>query len=241
MVNINDVEGVEIPVDEEYKLEAIFKKQKELVDRYHPIEMASGLRLTEDCPVNLHDPKGQVVIKDYSWRFIEEIGEALEAFNLHPDQPNHCQEELSDALHFLTELTIHAGFNPGFLFENKCGLGNNYRLELLFSDAENLIMSDNKLPVFLGSFRRRQVSYTNLLVLSGATLEAMGKTCNTLKNKPWKQTHMLTDLKRFEECLKETWLRFIGLCLVAGIDSDMLFNLYMGKNAVNQFRIRSKY
>jgi len=235
--NIKDISGVSIDdtPTEEYKLEAIFKKQKELIERYHPIEVKSGLRLTGDCPVNLNDAKGQMVLKDYAQRFLEEIGEALEAYNLHRDNPVHMLEEISDALHFLTELTIHAGYGPDFFLTQ-----DKYKLEKLFYDAEELIGSDENLPMnYRLTFRHR--TYGNLLIASGITLEAMGKTCNCLRQKPWKQSQVLTDISKFQKCLYDTWLRFIGLCITAGITEDMLFKLYLDKNSVNQFRIRSNY
>ena len=90
------------------KLEAIFNRQKELMAKYHHIEKRSGLLQTEDCPVNLDDKRGQARLKDFSWRVIEEVGEALDA----RDNSMHFCEELIDGLHFLTELTILAGIEP---------------------------------------------------------------------------------------------------------------------------------
>ena len=34
-------------------LKAIFERQRELMEKYHDIELKSGLLQTEDCPVNL--------------------------------------------------------------------------------------------------------------------------------------------------------------------------------------------
>ena len=90
------------------KLVAIFNRQKELMFKYHDIEKRSGLLQTEDCPVNLDDKRGQARIKDFSWRVMEEVGEALDA----KSDFEHFTEELIDGLHFLTELTILSGFGP---------------------------------------------------------------------------------------------------------------------------------
>ena len=60
-------------------LKAIFERQRELMEKYHDIELKSGLLQTEDCPVNLDDKRGQARIKDFSWRITEEVGEALDA------------------------------------------------------------------------------------------------------------------------------------------------------------------
>lgn len=94
-------------------LQAIFNRQRELMDKYHDIELRSGLLQTEDCPVNLDDKRGQARIKDFSWRITEEIGEALDALNNEGGESGllHFHEELIDGLHFLTEMTILSGID----------------------------------------------------------------------------------------------------------------------------------
>lgn len=92
---------------------AIFSRQKELMNKYHDIELRSGLLQTEDCPVNLDDKRGQARIKDFSWRITEEVGEALDALNNEGGESGllHFHEELIDGLHFLTEMTILSGID----------------------------------------------------------------------------------------------------------------------------------
>lgn len=103
-------------IDEEItgeSLAAIFNRQAELMNKYHDIELRSGLLQTEDCPVNLDDKRGQARIKDFSWRITEEIGEALDALNNEGGESGllHFHEELIDGLHFLTEMTILTGID----------------------------------------------------------------------------------------------------------------------------------
>lgn len=98
------------------KLEAIFKRQSELMFKYHDIEKRSGLLQTEDCPVNLDDKRGQARIKDFAWRVTEEVGEALDAYRSRDGE--HFHEELIDGLHFLTELSILAGITPKEIVQN---------------------------------------------------------------------------------------------------------------------------
>lgn len=94
-------------------LQAIFNRQRELITKYHDIELKSGLMQTEDCPVNLDDKRGQARIKDFSWRITEEIGEALDALYEEGGESGllHFHEELIDGLHFLTEMTILTGID----------------------------------------------------------------------------------------------------------------------------------
>jgi dimeric dUTPase (all-alpha-NTP-PPase superfamily) len=223
MVNIVDVDREKV-TGIGCRLQIIFDKQEELMKKYHPIEERSGLRLCMDCPVDLHDPRGQSTIKDYAWRFVEELGESLEAYNLHSNDPNHYREELSDALHFLVELSLHAGAKP----QDIISMGE-------FSNSDRLD------SIFRGCGGSKRNSYPNMLIGTGLVVENIAMTCNTLKNKPWKQSHMLTDVNRFKECLSKTWVSFIALCKTSGMNADYLFEIYMDKNAVNQFRQRSKY
>lgn len=110
-MNITHAVSEEINGD---KLEAIFARQQELMNKYHDIEERSGLLQTSDCPVNLDDKRGQARLKDFSWRVTEELGEALDARH----DEAHFKEELVDGLHFLTELSILAGTDPHKLVEN---------------------------------------------------------------------------------------------------------------------------
>lgn len=205
-------------------LAAIFNRQKELMAKYHHIEASSGLLQTEDCPVNLDDRRGQARIKDFSWRVMEELGEALDAKS-HTD---HYWEELIDGLHFLTELTILAGrdYNtiipedlPKFKFHSD-------HLEDLYETALTLIDG----PV-----------HTDLNYWVAQFVEQLAMMCNCLKNKPWKQSMMKTDREAFYGRLANVWVCYITILVVSGMDSTSIADTYLRKSQVNQFRQRSNY
>lgn len=107
-MNVKDVNNVEeVPAD---IIKAIFTRQTELMHKYKEIE-----KLPE-WPLEIDDKKAQVILKDFMWRFTEEICEALEAEALgHMD---HYYEELIDALHFITELLILSGIEVYPIPEN---------------------------------------------------------------------------------------------------------------------------
>lgn len=70
----------------------------------------------------------------------------------------------------------------------------------------------------------------------------LGLACNLLKNKPWKNTHLITDQKRFKEFL----LKGYSDLIYCAIDHDLesiagVYLVYMKKNLVNKFRIDSNY
>jgi len=127
---MNIIHAEKETTNEEY-LKAIFDRQKELMVKYHDIELRSGLMQTEDCPVDLDDKRGQARIKDFSWRITEELGEALDALNNEQGELGklHFHEELIDGLHFLTEMTILTGIDTSS-WTLKELVDNSYKEEL---------------------------------------------------------------------------------------------------------------
>ena len=217
-MNINHATVEEFTGD---KLQAIFTRQKSLMDKYHDIELKSGLMQTEDCPVNLDDKRGQARIKDFSWRVTEELGEALDA----KATKDHYQEELIDGLHFLTELTILAGKDYHNLLPEGTALYSKDRLEDLVENAKECISQNGD----------------NLNYWVSKFIENLGMMCNCLKNKPWKQSMMKTDRNAFYGRLAEVWVLYITLLVVSGMNADSIVTTYLKKSQVNQFRQRSNY
>lgn len=204
------------------KLKAIFDRQKELMAKYHDIEKRSGLLQTEDCPVNLDDKRGQARIKDFAWRITEEVGEALDAY-FGDNDIEHFNEELVDGLHFLTELTILAGIEPeevvALVVKTEEPVENS-----LDEICHHVILKEYDLPYAITTLVRR-----------------LGMMCNTLKNKPWKQSHMKTDKEMFKEKLGEVWEIYIHVLVCSLGTSDAIADVYLKKSQVNKFRQRSNY
>lgn len=203
-------------------LAAIFNRQKELMAKYHHIEARSGLLQTEDCPVNLDDRRGQARIKDFSWRVMEELGEALDAKS-HTD---HYQEELIDGLHFLTELTILAGRDYNTIIPEDLPKFHSDHLEDLYETAMTRING----PV-----------YTDINHWVAQFVEQLAMMCNCLKNKPWKQSMMKTDREAFYGRLTNVWVCYMAILAMAGMKSTDIADTYLRKSQVNQFRQRSNY
>ena len=65
--------------------------------------------------------------------------------------------------------------------------------------------------------------------------------CNTLKNKPWKQSHMKTDIEAFRGKLGEVWEIYICLLKSSLHSSEEIADIYLKKSQVNKFRQRSNY
>lgn len=218
-MNINHATVEEVTGD---KLQAIFTRQKSLMDKYHDIELRSGLLQTEDCPVNLDDKRGQARIKDFSWRVTEELGEALDARS----NKDHYQEELIDGLHFLTELTILAGKDYDTILPKGVAPYRADHLEDLVENALEVIdrYGQNPLEFYVAKF-----------------IENLGMMCNCLKNKPWKQSMMKTDREAFYDRLAEVWVLYITILVFSGMTAQDIADTYLKKSQVNKFRIRSAY
>lgn len=207
MANVNDFECKEYPQD---LLGSIFSYQHELAIKYIPIEQKNGLCLYDQIPADVDNAKAQARIKDMSWRAVEEVAEAYEAYE--KGEEVHFLEELADALHFLIEKYLLCGFRP------------KHPLEWYFKRVGIGIPNTDRMDSYVGQF-----------------CVACGLTCNCLKNKPWKQSQILTDTEKFKKLLEAEFGQFIMLCSRAGFNPTTLYDMYMRKNQVNQFRQRSNY
>lgn len=203
------------------KLQAIFTRQQELMDKYHYIELRSGLLQTEECPVNLDDKKGQARIKDFAWRIMEEVGEALDAY----EDKEHFLEELIDGLHFLTELTILAGLTPEKLVNQ------------VKENAEDPVTEGDGLEIIFNAVNPSTQSGDSPVC---SLVKELGMMCNCLKNKPWKQSHMRTDKENFYRRLGNVWIVYIDLLSIYLSPEDIV-DVYLRKSQVNKFRQRSNY
>lgn len=72
-------------------------------------------------------------------------------------------------------------------------------------------------------------------------VEELGEAANCLKNKPWKQTHILTDRDHYLEELIDAFHFFIELFIVLDLSPQDVWALYFKKQEVNKFRQRSQY
>ena len=196
-------------------LEAIFEKQWELMTKYHPIEKKNGMLWTKDIPVNLHCKFGQAQLKDFAWRFTEEITEATEVLEINPMNKDNFYEELIDALHFLTELCILSEVDP----------------KEIATDLGGIVVQEKLLKFPLRARER-------LLYFS---IEELGKSMNCLKNKPWKQTHILTDEIKYKNLVMNTFRLFCGSLFLLGLTSRDIYDIYTKKNEANKIRQEEKY
>jgi len=114
-MNVSDVEQIAPPVGD--MLEEIFRRQKELLDKYIPIEIRNGRSFPVSRPPfktgDLDHPAGQAFLKDEIMRVVIELVEAADCLKNKYWKTTQMQtdlfhfiEELVDAFHFFVELMI---------------------------------------------------------------------------------------------------------------------------------------
>lgn len=64
---------------------------------------------------------------------------------------------------------------------------------------------------------------------------------NFLKNKPWKQSQMMTNEIGFQEEIVKGFISLMGLFFTMGMTDRDLYFMYFRKNLVNRFRQKSNY
>lgn len=99
------------------------------------------------------------------------------------------------------------------------------------------LLQTEDLPVDIDS----PAGQARLKDLAWRITEELGEAMNCLKNKPWKQTHMPTDIDHFYEELSDFLHFSLELFITAGLDARKLFALYFLKAEINKFRQRSGY
>ena len=95
-------------------------------------------------------------------------------------------------------------------------------------------------PEYFGAVDDRQVQM-RLKDLAYRVIEELSEATNTLKNKPWKQTFVATDVDHFQEEIADALHFFVEFLITAGMTAEDIFKMYFRKHAVNQFRQESKY
>lgn len=96
-------------------MQSIFEHQHQLMHKYHPIEESLGYAPPDPhyLPITINSRDGQDRLRQFAWWVTEECVEAMLA------SPQERAEELSDVLHFLTELCLLAGVQAPLLADIK--------------------------------------------------------------------------------------------------------------------------
>lgn len=246
-----------------HALEAMFDLQLVLVDHYTKIESLP------EYPVDINTKVGQDLIKDFSARIIEEFGEGfesyllmLEMFRSGTDEKQmitdlqNFNEEIADAIHFWLELLIFSGYGVDDMAHwvngAKVGL-----LEYWLTRAEEVLREELFKKRYPGRWVIKDHQLKDEFLRGGRMISTERKDVmrgllwditywfqvarNTLKNKPWKQTGVMTDKNQYEKGIAEATFAMFKFFAFTGFTAISLHHIYYKKNKVNQFRIKSKY
>ena len=236
-MNVDDVDDAVVP-ETSCRLGAIFNRQHELMEKYGLIEWDDEMKTSIiTTPIHLDDKYGQMKLKDFAWRITEELTEATEALSIHPGLPQHWLEELSDAYHFLIELTLISGLDTQWLYDGIIKRTNHE--ETQFNEICGLTNCLEICSVWIapGNFQE----YTTPRQYVYEVIQELGNAMNCLKQKPWKQTHIITDKEKFKKHMLLTHINFFRLINLTKLTADEWYRMYYKKSEVNKFRQRSNY
>lgn len=203
MVNVLDIKDFnkEERLDNKNILKQIFDKQKELLIKYRDIEKLPHV-------VNINSAEHQKLLKEFTFRGIEELAEAYEA--IEEKNIEHFIEEISDAIHFFTEVMIMVQIEP-----------------------EKLTNIDN--------FKSHDLALPNIETKLWNITYCFSISCNVLKCKPWKVSQVITDIDKYKRRLIVAYNTFMYILNLVGFSAEDILKIYLNKNSVNNFRIRSQY
>lgn len=224
-----NVKQSEIPDPGDDVLGAIFTRQQQLMDKYRDIE---GMPPSFDVRTR----ETQVWVKDFLWRITEEICEALEYFRDGKSKYDPLvREELSDALHFFVEMCLILGIDSKQLIQ----LSSNY-MSKNAGRPENFSVKDldGLYKWILLNLKPRNPAPTTMAF---EVIYDLGLIGNTMKNKPWKQTDVDTDVAKLQGLVGQAFVSLIILFHSFGIPYEEIYTVYWKKSVINKFRQDSKY
>lgn len=180
----------------------------------------------------------------------------------------NLNEEQADAMHFMIELLIYANIQPEDIYSWMEKKANELNLRLHpkpnvveaamylgWEQSREDYYTDNPLhPYFLpfeseddvlryipGGREYQREYVLNMRKSLWDITYALNIARNCLKNKPWKQSGVMTNETLYQSLLVEAFVYMMGYYARLGINSEQLFYLYFKKNQINKFRIQSLY
>lgn len=249
-------------------LDYMFQLQKELLDAYIGIESLPPYPIdinTREAQVLIKDFNGRIIEElGEGWESYEIMMKAKDYSNNRESLIPHLQnynEEVADAIHFWLELMIYSGFERAKMRSwIMSEMGEAYSIN---SDYLDLWLELGKYsigleyPKYPAFWVIRDDDLNDEFLRGGRMLGAQHKMVqkqllwdityhlqiarNTLKNKPWKQTEMMTDEQLYEQHTKNATIALFRFFAFAGFTKESIYTIYFKKNKVNQFRIQSKY
>lgn len=184
----------------------------------------------------------------------KELIEMVKAYN----------EELADILHLMIKLMIYSNIGSNDIrsyYANLCKEQNLTNLHF----KDNTLQTALGIGLFINGREGRKIRHGKEILLGmdedftnagklisteiliqhklfiGEINHYLSLATNTLKNKPWKQTMVKTEVDRYQQMLMEAWLWLFSYYDFVGLKEQTLFTIFWFKNQVNIKRIKQKY
>lgn len=186
--------------------------------------------------------------------FGEEMSDALHFFmelllyiNIQPediinflDKKKHIKHTGDDLLQTLIDVGYNLYIEPQYQ-DNLQFIYSRNNIDLLnpLKSKEVVITQDHRLYE-VGSVINYGLFSTYKQILWDIT-HWLNLSRNFLKNKPWKQSEVMTFEIQYQESVLNGFINFLGFFKLLNADEGLVFFIYFKKNLVNQFRIKSKY
>lgn len=260
MVNINDMEREHVDFENVDVLSLIFERQKELMKKYK----------TEPVWKQLNSVEAQWLIRRFTKYTLEEIGEAFEevekryhytfwwkdelnyekrlnTFNttkfdsfLTYDEKDHLFEEIADSLHFYVEkLLISNVSDPDILYQYI----EEFIQEKTWDTIQILSYQDLEKAVIKYSLPNYTEWYAmwdvHQAIWSFNTYINIAD--NFLRSKEWQKDQKQVFIEWYQKALWISLYYYVIFLLTMWITTEVITDLYLRKNKVNNFRIKSNY
>lgn len=198
------------------RLAEIFTRQLSYYNSLQTVIENNGL-IFWNYPLLWDDREEQEHLRILAWRLTEELIEAL-------NSNTNLLEELADALHFLVEISLAAGVSQAELFT-----GVEY-------SALDVIGDQDCLSIAFQSETEELFAPTHLLSYRiYRTIDILGQTMNTLRQRPWRKEHRPSERKHFVAGLNLVFKSFIDACALK-FGADDLYRAYFAKSKINDAR-----
>lgn len=210
---------------------------------------------------------GEITEKNQLWFNGDYNNEYVQMLN----HLQNANEEQADALHFMVELLIFANIQPedidsycnkiyddlnqhtltlttntlhkaGMIGYNMLKVDNGSEVTNPVLNLLTLLDSDKDTSLIKGGSLYSSSSYLEMKSNMWDVVYHLNIARNYLKNKPWKQSQMMTNESAFQEELVKAFIKLIGYFYTLGLnDLEDIYTLYFKKQRVNKFRIHSNY
>ena len=210
---------------------------------------------------------GEITEKNQLWFNGDYNNEYVQMLN----HLQNANEEQADALHFMVELLIFANIQPedidsycnkicdnlnqhtltlttntlhkaGMIGYNMLKVDNGSEVTTPVLNLLTLLDSDKDTSLIKGGSLYSSPSYLEMKSNMWDVVYHLNIARNYLKNKPWKQSQMMTNESAFQEELVKAFIKLIGYFYTLGLnDLEDIYVLYFKKQRVNKFRIHSNY